>query len=66
MASHGKLVAGTAMTMLAGACTTVIISILGRMDPGFSITTDLQGAIHTILTAILSGGAIYLTPSSEA
>lgn len=51
-----KAVAAGGTTALAGALTTIILSALGH-----PVSPDMQGAITTVVTTILTFGATWLT-----
>lgn len=61
-ASLNKAYSAGGSTLLAGALTTVVISIINGVDPSFHISNELAGAIQTLLTAACGVGAVYFTP----
>ena len=52
-----KAVAAGGTTALAGALTTLLLSALGH-----PVSPDLQAAITTLVSAVLSAAVTYLTP----
>lgn len=59
---YGKLVAGTTASLVGGALTTVVVSLINAIDPSYHMTDTLQGAIQTLVTLCVTAGAIFLTP----
>lgn len=60
--SAAKAYSAGGSTLLAGALTTVIISVINGVDPSFHISNELSGAIQTLLTAACGMGAVWFTP----
>ena len=56
-----KAVAAGGTTALAGALTTMILSALGH-----PVSPDMQAALTTIISAVLSAVATYFTPHNGA
>lgn len=54
-----KAVSASGSVLLAGAITTVILGVLGH-----PVTPEMQGAITTIVSAVLAGLGAYL-PAME-
>ena len=56
-----KAVVGGATTALAGAIVTIILSLANH-----PVSADLQSAMTTVVSAVLSGLAVYFTPHEGA
>jgi hypothetical protein len=63
--NYNKLIAGSTASLVGGALTTVLESLVGAIDPSYVMTAPLQGAIQTLVTLAVTAGAIYLTPHQK-
>jgi hypothetical protein len=60
--NYNKLIAGSTASGLAGAVTTVVMSIIAGAWPTYVMAPSLQGAIQTLVTVAVTAAAIYITP----